>query len=42
MNNEPLISAHFPYIPIRIEFGHQSHEVECLLDTGFDGDIAIP
>jgi predicted aspartyl protease len=37
-----LESAHFPYLPLRLEVGSRSHDVEALIDTGFDGPVAVP
>jgi predicted aspartyl protease len=37
-----LISEHFPYLPIHLEVRKGIHDVEALLDTGFDGDVSLP
>lgn len=37
-----LESTRFPYLPLHISTGHHSAQVEALVDTGFDGDIALP
>jgi predicted aspartyl protease len=37
-----VVSRRFPYLPVRLTVRQQVHAVEALLDTGFDGDIAIP
>lgn len=39
---ERLTSYRFPYIPLRLELGQTSYDVEALVDTGFDGDVAVP
>src|SRR5262249_2247247 len=38
----PLTSNRFPYLPLRLSLADQIHELEALLDTGFDGDLAVP
>jgi len=40
--NERLESPHFPYLPLRLEVRNRAHAVEALIDTGFDGDLALP
>ncbi len=42
MSTQRVISAHFPYLPVHVEVVNQTHQLEALLDTGFDGDIAVP
>ena len=42
MNNGRYISSRFPYLAVRIEARLQVADVEALLDTGFDGDVAVP
>lgn len=37
-----LVSDRFPYLPIRLLFRGKDLEIESLVDTGFDGDIALP
>lgn len=37
-----LESLDFPYIPLRISLRNRSLNVQALLDTGFDGDVALP
>lgn len=37
-----LKSSHFPYLKISIKVLHRDIKIEALVDTGFDGDIAIP
>jgi predicted aspartyl protease len=39
---ERVVSAHFPYLPIRLAIRGQTIALEAFLDTGFDGDIVIP
>jgi predicted aspartyl protease len=42
MSTNRLVSSHFPYVPIRLHVRQQDIAVEALLDTGFDGDVAVP
>jgi len=42
MSNGRLVSTHFPYLPIQIEVHNREADAEALLDTGFDGDVAVP
>lgn len=37
-----LTSSRFPYLPIRVELRGRQYEVEALLDTGFNGHVALP
>lgn len=37
-----LVSSHFPYLSIQLQVRHRKEKIEVLLDTGFDGDIAVP
>jgi predicted aspartyl protease len=37
-----LESAHFPFIPLRLSIGLTTVDIDALVDTGFDGDIALP
>ena len=37
-----VVSARYPYVPVRLVVDQQVIEVEAFLDTGFDGDIVIP
>jgi predicted aspartyl protease len=37
-----VLSSRFPYVPLEIRIGHQDVQVEARLDTGFDGDVALP
>jgi predicted aspartyl protease len=39
---ERVISTRFPYLPVRLLIGQATHRLEVLLDTGFDGAVAIP
>lgn len=42
MSEPRVASSRFPYIPIRVEaLGHR-YELDALVDTGFDGDVAVP
>jgi predicted aspartyl protease len=40
--SQQLISLRFPYLPVRLEVGHETFGEEALLDTGFDGGMAVP
>ncbi len=40
--SQPVVSSRFPYFPLQLELGQRTEEVEALLDTGFDGDVAVP
>lgn len=40
--SQQLTSSRFPYLPIQLEVGQQTYEEEALLDTGFDGGMAMP
>jgi predicted aspartyl protease len=37
-----LVSNRFPYLPVHLEVRRGVHDVEALLDTGFDGDVSLP
>ena len=37
-----MISPRFPYLPIRFEVRQRTYQEEALIDTGFDGSIAVP
>lgn len=39
---QPLVSSHFPYLPLHVELRQSESQIEALLDTGFDGDLAVP
>ncbi len=36
------ISTRFPYLSLELQVRYRKEKIEVLLDTGFDGDIAIP
>jgi predicted aspartyl protease len=45
--SQPFTSSRFPYLPIRIQIGRQEDiqqelDLEPLVDTGFDGGVAVP
>lgn len=40
--NGPVASSRFPYFPMHLDVRGRSEDVEALLDTGFDGDVAMP
>lgn len=40
--NAALTSQHFPYLPLLLTVGEHAQVVEALIDTGFDGDVALP
>ncbi len=40
--SQELTSSRFPYLPIRVQLDQETHEAEALLDTGFDGGMAMP
>ena len=40
--SQQLTSSRFPFLPIRLEVRQQTYEQEALLDTGFDGGMAVP
>lgn len=40
--NRKITSPHFPYIPMYLYVRHRKENIEALLDTGFDGDLAVP
>lgn len=39
---ERIASEHFPYLPLQLKVGDRTFAAEALIDTGFDGDVAIP
>ena len=42
MTNDRLIVSRFPYLPIRV-YGRDIHyEGDALIDTGFEGGVALP
>ena len=40
--NQGAVSSRFPYLTIRFQVRQRTHEMEALIDTGFDGGIAVP
>ena len=42
MNRRRVVSSRFPYLPVHVAVRSARHDVEALLDTGFDGDLALP
>jgi predicted aspartyl protease len=40
--SQALVSSRFPYLPLHLAIGPITLDVEALLDTGFDGDVAMP
>jgi predicted aspartyl protease len=41
--SQSVVSSHFPYLPLHLEIGpHWQIDTAALLDTGFDGDVALP
>ena len=40
--NRRLTSSRFPYLPLQIEVRQRREELEAFVDTGFDGDVAVP
>jgi predicted aspartyl protease len=40
--SQSLVSPRFPYLPLHLTVGSTTLDVEALLDTGFDGDVAMP
>ena len=42
VTNGHLVSSRFPYVRARVQVRQWHADVEALLDTGFDGDVAIP
>jgi predicted aspartyl protease len=40
--SQSLVSPRFPYLPLHLAVGSTTLDVEALLDTGFDGDVAVP
>ena len=40
--NQRVLSSRFPYLPLLLSVRDRSEQIEALLDTGFDGDIAVP
>jgi predicted aspartyl protease len=42
VTGDRLVSSRFPYLPLHLEVRLRELDLEALLDTGFDGDIAVP
>ena len=42
MTPRPVESARFPYPPVRVRVGERLLSVEAYVDTGFEGDVALP
>jgi predicted aspartyl protease len=42
MTNGRLLGQRFPYLPVSIDVHQRVANVDALLDTGFDGDVAVP
>lgn len=42
MSTPRLVSARFPYLPIRLQVRRRVEDLEALLDTGFDDDVVVP
>ncbi len=40
--SQQLTSSRFPFLPVRLHLGQQTYDQEALLDTGFDGGMAVP
>ncbi len=41
--SQSVVSTRFPYLPLHLEIGpHWQIDTDALLDTGFDGDVALP
>ena len=40
--SQQLISSRFPYLPVNLQVRQETYEAEALLDTGFDGGMAVP
>ena len=39
--NQRVVSSHFPYVPVHLQVRDTEADVEALVDSGFDGDIAV-
>lgn len=37
-----LESDRFPYVPVTFTVGEQTYTLDALVDTGFEGDLAVP
>jgi predicted aspartyl protease len=42
MARQPLVTAPYPYVPVRFVINGHEHSESALVDTGFTGEIAIP
>ncbi len=40
--SQQLTSFRFPFLPVRLQLGQQTYDEEALVDTGFDGSMAVP
>lgn len=40
--SQQLTGSRFPFLPVRLQLRQQTYEAEALLDTGFDGGMAVP
>jgi hypothetical protein len=40
--NPGVTSSRFPYLPIRLQVRQYVYEGDALIDTGFDGGVAVP
>lgn len=40
--NQGVTSSRFPYLPLSFQIRQHTYEGEALIDTGFDGGIAVP
>ena len=38
----PVRSSRFPYVPVHLEVRQRVVDADALLDTGFDGHVAVP
>ncbi len=42
LNPRRLVSSRFPYLPIHVRIGLRDFNVDALVDTGFEGYVALP
>jgi len=42
VTNGHATGPHFPYLQVHVEVRGHVADIDALLDTGFDGDVAIP
>ncbi len=40
--NRRLVSNRYPYLPLHLQVRQKEIDVEALIDTGFDGGLAVP